>query len=168
MQRLALKGSTVVTQPGFIYWRGDNYLGRVEPGLLPYLYDTAGFLRNNIPLAFSSDSPVIDPSPWPGIFAAVTRRTCQGSQFPSPPALLNSRESDHEGVSLGQAMAAYTRGGARAEGLERVKGMIRPGMVADLAVLSGPLDSDQPDSILQTRSRLTIVGGMVLWRDGTV
>ena len=48
------------------------------------------------------------------------------------------------------------------------KGMIRPGMLADMAVLDRPFDGTESQEILKTRSRLTIVGGRVAWRDGEI
>ena len=168
MQELVRARPTVVTQPGFIYWRGDNYLDRVESWLLPHLYEVNSMLDNGVPLAFSSDSPTIDSSPWPGIFSAVSRRTIGGRRLPSYPGHFGDGETRPERMTLEQALCAYTWGGARAEGMEQSKGMIRPGMLADLALLGHPIDQDQPDSIIQARSCLTIVDGKVVWRDGTV
>ena len=156
---------TVVTQPGFVYWRGDRYLERVEPTLLPHLYDTNGLLLNNVPLAFSSDSPVIDPSPWPGIYAAITRQTFSGNRLPTHPAS-EAPGNAGKAMDLVRALRASTHGGACAEGMGGKKGMIRAGMLADLALLTDPLDAGQPEKIPQTRSCLTIVGGQVKWKEG--
>ena len=168
MDKLAGTGATVVTQPGFIYWRGDNYLERVDPTLLPHLYDTAGLFNRNIPMAFGSDAPVIEPSPWPGIFSAVTSRTATGAVLHRVPGDANPHRSRGMGLTIGQALHAHTAGGAWAEGNETLKGMIRPGMLADLALINSSLHEGNPDQILQARAILTIVGGQVMWRDGTV
>ncbi len=165
MQRLAASGATVVTQPGFIYWRGDIYLQFVDPELLPHLYNFNEMRRRKITVAFSSDAPVIEPSPWPGIYASVTSRTVRGS------ILKRGRDSDNGKVeslpaALHSALSAYTRAGASAEGMERFKGSIRPGMLADLAVVDLDAAGEVPESILETRSRLTVVGGKVAWQDG--
>ena len=168
MEQLARSGATVVTQPGFIYWRGDNYLKRVEPALLPHLYAAAGMLARNIPLAFSSDAPVIDPSPWPGIYAAVTSRTASGKMFPGIRREEDRESGRRKAITIAETLHAYTAAGAWAEGAEAGKGMLRPGMLADLALLNQTLSDRNADQILQTGAALTIVGGRVLWRDGTV
>ena len=40
----------------------------------PHLYPSAALLEASVPLAFSSDGPVIDANPWPAIYSAVTER----------------------------------------------------------------------------------------------
>src|SRR5690606_8927807 len=50
-------GVTVVTQPGFVAVRGDQYLDRVEPADRPWLYRVAGLLAAGVPVLFGSDSP---------------------------------------------------------------------------------------------------------------
>lgn len=71
-------GVTVVTQPGFIYERGDQYLQDVDAKDQPFLYRLQGFLTHNIPLAGSSDAPYGKPDPWIAIKAAVNRSTIAG------------------------------------------------------------------------------------------
>ncbi len=164
MEEVAKSGAMVVTQPGFIYWRGDGYLERVEPALLPHLYAIRRMADHGIPLAFGSDSPVVDPSPWPGIFSAVTVLTKDGCEFPLPGGV----GGDEPGMTLGQALYAHTAAGAFSEGTETHKGMIRPGMIADLALLDRNLDETPHADILRAKSLLTLIGGQVAWRDGGV
>ncbi len=168
MKRLARSGAMVVTQPGFIYWRGDTYLERVENELLPHLYSVKQLTEHQIPVAFGSDSPVIDPNPWPGIFSAVTGMTRASRKFPSLGEEENSSTKGINGLTPFQALSLYTLEGARAEGMAPRKGMIRPGMLADLALLDRPVSEMHRSEILDTRSRLTIVGGKVAWRDGEI
>ena len=52
MEKLARSGAMVVTQPGFIYWRGDGYLERVQPELLPHLYPFSRMVNLRIPMGF--------------------------------------------------------------------------------------------------------------------
>ena len=168
LEKVAQSGATVVTQPGFIYWRGDNYLQRVDPVLIPHLYDTGSLLDWRVPLAFGSDSPVIDPSPWPAIYSAITSLTQQGNRIPRahfPGALAGNLGAR---VSLQQALEAYTLGAARAEGAEAIKGAIRQGMLADLTVLGAGIEGESLYQLPQAKSVLTIVGGEVLWRQGAI
>ena len=165
MEKLARSGAMVVTQPGFIYWRGDGYLERVHADLLPYLYPFSKMVELQIPVAFGSDSPVIDSNPWPGIYSAITGRTGSSRQFPQSGELLNPSDERSGGFTLAQALSAYTLAGARAEGMARQKGMIRSGMLADLALLDRPLEELETHEIPGVKSRLTIVGGRTVWRE---
>ena len=71
-------GATVVPQPGFIFHNGQSYRRNVDPRLLPHLYPAGALLRSGVPVAFGSDTPVIDPNPWPAIYSAVTRNASDG------------------------------------------------------------------------------------------
>ena len=149
-QRLARLRVTVVTQPPFIYYRGDKYLSQVLPEVLPYLYPTGSLLRAGLRVAGSSDAPVVPFNPLTGIYAAVTRRTEGGGVV----AL-------GEAVTPEQALALYTTGAAHAAGEEERKGSISPGKLADLTVLSADPTAVPPDEIRDIRVTMTILGGKV-------
>ena len=163
MDRLARANVPVVTQPGFVYWRGDNYLRNVDRGLLPYLYPVDELSRRGIGLAFSSDSPLIDPSPWAAIYGAVARRTFGGEDLPEGYCIRGSDDMEDARMDIRRALAAYTLSGATVEGADHVKGAIRPGMLADLALIECPLDGDDVERLKDARARLTILGGEVVW-----
>ncbi|MCH7621894.1 MAG: amidohydrolase [Chloroflexi bacterium] len=151
-------GAAVVTQPGFLYWNGDRYLQQVEPDLRQHLYPIGAWLETGVPVAFSSDGPVIDPSPWPGIFSAVTRLTSGGHMLPP-------RKSSPvtPGISAVEALRAYSWGGAWVEGNEARKGSIRPGKLADLVLVDADPTGVDPQAWLGIRAVLTLVGGRVTW-----
>jgi predicted amidohydrolase YtcJ len=65
------------------------------------------------------------------------------------------------GLTREEAVQAYTRGAAVAEGAEGEKGVLAPGKVADLAVLSQDIFSSS-SNLPETVSVLTIVGGKVV------
>jgi predicted amidohydrolase YtcJ len=73
-----------------------------------------------------------------------------------------------EGISLEEALVAYTAGGARAEFREQVKGTLAPGQLADLAVLSQDITMVPPFALPGTVSVLTIVGGQVVYDAGVI
>ena len=116
----------------------------IEPGLRQHLYPIGAWLEAGVPVAFSSDGPVIDPSPWPGIFSAVTRLTSGGKMLPprkpSPPT---------QGISAVEALRAYSWGGAWVEGNEARKGSIRPGKLADLALVDADPTRVDPQAMLR-------------------
>jgi predicted amidohydrolase YtcJ len=67
-----------------------------------------------------------------------------------------------EGINREQAVIAYTRGSAYAEGLENSKGTLVPGMLADLAVLSQDIFTVPTQELPKTVSELTIIDGKIV------
>ncbi|MBD0322183.1 MAG: amidohydrolase family protein [Aldersonia sp.] len=76
---IARLGLRVVTQPGFLAVRGDDYLREVDADDCPYLYPFAGLLAAGVPTAASSDAPFGPLDPWAVIRAAAERRTAAGA-----------------------------------------------------------------------------------------
>src|SRR3989440_1209875 len=101
-----------------------------------------GLMRAGVPVAFSSDLPVIpDPNPWPGIRVAV--------------------EDQVNGISLLAALRAYTAGGAYASCEEDIKGTLEAGMLADLQVYRGdPLEDEGHVNWEELRPRAVLLGGV--------
>jgi len=64
-----------------------------------------------------------------------------------------------------QALTAYTSGGAYAEGQEKRRGRIAPGLAADIAVLSQDVLTVPPPQLPSTTSLLTLVDGEVIFED---
>ncbi|HLS76494.1 MAG TPA: amidohydrolase family protein [Nocardia sp.] len=122
---LRAQGQAVVTQPGFLAVRGDDYRRRVDPDDLPDLYRCRSLLDAGIPLALSSDAPYGPLNPWTVIAAATTRRTPTGETL--GPA---------ERLTVTQALRAYLASPGDPGGPART---IRPGAPADLVLLDRPL-----------------------------
>lgn len=80
-------------------------------------------LTNGAVLVFGSDWPIVSCDVRTGINHAVTRK----------PWYEGAR---HQNVSLDEAVAAYTSGAAFTEYSSAIRGEIRPGMLADMVVLS--------------------------------
>ncbi len=153
VQRIRDLGLVVVTQPGFIYYHGDRYLSLVEPPLHPYLYPVGTLARAGVPVAAGSDAPVAPPVPLVGIYASATRRTRSG-QILAP----------EERVLALEALRMHTAGAAYACREEGFKGSLRPGMLADLALLNEDPTQVEPGAIREIRVAATVVGGRVVWQ----
>jgi predicted amidohydrolase YtcJ len=93
---LSRLGVRVVTQPGFIADRGDDFLRDLPAGEHPDLYRCGSLLRAGVPVALSSDAPYGPGDPWAVMAAAVTRRTASGQVAGAG-----------EGIAFGEALAAY-------------------------------------------------------------
>ena len=113
-------------------------------------YPYRSLLDAGVPLAFGSDFPgeaTFDP--LYGMHLAVNR---EGG----------------EAITATEALHAYTAGGAYAEWKEREKGRIRPGFLADLAVLSADPTAVDPTSIQDIQVDATVVDGrFVFEREGS-
>lgn len=109
----------------------------------------ASLLDAGIHLALGSDSA--QPNPFLDLFFAVVH--------PLHP---------DEALTMEQAVTAYTRGSAYAEHQEDRKGTLRPGHLADLAVLSQDIFTIPPPAVPATVSLLTLVGGEVVWDAGAL
>ena len=122
-----------------------------------YIWKT--LLETGIPVMFGSDAPADRLSPILGLRAALTRQDLDnqppGGWFPD------------QGLTLDQALAAYTRQAARVSGREHLLGSIAPGKLADLTVFDRDLFSIPPQDLDSVEVKMTIVGGEVVYqKDG--
>ncbi len=101
-------------------------------------------------LAFGSDAPIEPVDPWLGMFAAVHRR------YPADASDWRPEES----INVPAALWAYTLGPALGMG-RADEGHLRPGAVADLAVLDADVATllAGDERLAAIRSRLTLLGG---------
>ena len=156
-------GAMVVTQPGFIFHQGHSYRQRVAPELLGSLYPVSRLHRSGVSVAFGSDAPVIDPNPWLGIYSAVTGLCGDGLTVSGECGAPGRRAN---GVSVETALKMYTMAGAYAEGSQDLKGSIRPGKLADLALLDRDPTTVDDQGLKGVRPLMTISGGRVVWEAG--
>jgi predicted amidohydrolase YtcJ len=71
-------GLQVVTQPAFVYTRGDDYLADVAPDDIAYLWPCGSLIEAGIPVAAGSDAPYGTTDPWLAMATARTRLTRGG------------------------------------------------------------------------------------------
>ena len=147
---LARRGLRVVTQPGFLADRGDDYLRDVPPAEHDDLYRAASLLAGGVPVALSSDAPYGPLDPWRVIEAAVGRRTRSGAV--AAPA---------ERLAPAAALAGYLAGTAEPGGPPRTTSAGTP---ADLVLLAGA-PADVLDAPSADRVRAVVVAGGPVWRD---
>jgi predicted amidohydrolase YtcJ len=75
---IASAGLTVVTQPSFIYDRGDRYLSEVDPRDLPDLYRLYSLKSGGVQVIAGSDAPYGTLDPWAAMRAARDRKSASG------------------------------------------------------------------------------------------
>lgn len=131
---------------------------RVGPDRIQGAYAWRTLRRSGVRLLFNSDLPGSDWDVFYGLHAAVTRR--------------NKERQPEDGWYPEQAMTpeeavrGYTTWGAYFEFLEDETGVIRPGMRADLTVMSiDPfvVGSTDPGALLDGEILATVVGGRVIY-----
>ena len=130
----------------------DVWSRAVGPERLPRSFAWKAMLKNNAKLVFGADWPAcISLDPIRGIHSAVNRRTINGK----PP----EGWVPEQRISIAEALQAYTVNAAYASFDEKNKGVLAPGMLADLVMLSQDLFTIPPMDIHKTRVVLTIVDG---------
>lgn len=115
--------------------------------------------RAGVRLSFGSDWPGTNASwytsnPIHGIYAAVTRQTLDGQ-----PA---AGWYPEERVDAETALRAYTVNNAWAAGEEGLKGMLKPGLLADIVVLSADPLAATGTHLRDIRPVHVVLGGRVL------
>jgi predicted amidohydrolase YtcJ len=128
-------------------WR-DN----VGPQRWRYAWPMRSLADSGATLAFSSDWNVAEMDPMIGLYSAVTRASLDGTRSWVP----------EECVDIETALLAYTRGGAYANFIDHDRGALKPGYLADFAVLSQNILDLDPGAILDTQVDLTVVGGSIV------
>jgi predicted amidohydrolase YtcJ len=122
IESLRRRGLRVVTQPGFIAQRGDDYQRLMEPEDLPDLYRFRTLLSGGVRVGLSSDAPYGPLDPWAVMQASMDRLPPGGGRPLGP----------QDRVTGEEALAAYLSGPADPGSAPR---QIRPGSAADLVLL---------------------------------
>lgn len=134
--------------PGMAGLPLEPTISRIGPARWPYAYAWRTLRNAGARLVFGTDWPVSAIDPIAALEYAVTR----------------TRWRDHmpdQRQTLMEAIHSYTREGAYAEFMEHRKGMLRSGMLADLVMLSGDIESVEPAAIHTLQPELTICDGTV-------
>jgi predicted amidohydrolase YtcJ len=142
--RLASLGMVAVMQPLFAAFGRQRAAAAFTPDLLPHLAAHRAILRQGVPLAFSSDLPVVnDPDPWIQLRAAIL--------------------DERGGLTRLQALRAYTAGGAYAAFAENERGTLEPGMAADFQVHERDPLEIEPEKWQGLRPSAAAVGGALAY-----
>lgn len=113
--------------------------------------DDAGAIQ-----AFGSDYPVFPMDPFLGIYTAVTRQLADGTP--------RGGWVPEQRITVEQALRHYTWGSAYAAFREHELGVLAPGYLADLVVLSEDILVEDAQALLRTKPVLTMLGGRAVYR----
>ena len=157
LARAARIGVIAAPQSIFLRELGRNFRNYLPDPLLARAYPLRAMLDAGITVALSSDAPVVeDDSPLAGMQAAILRR--DADEHVIAPA---------QAISLAEALDAYTRAGAIASGDEHLRGTITVGSCADLAVISGALETTPAEALTTLRVTQTWVDGRPMYDRGS-
>jgi hypothetical protein len=116
-------------------------------------YVWQSLMKSGAHVTNGTDAPVEDVSPIASYYATVSRKLKDGTTF--YPAQRMSRM---------EALASYTTENAYAAFEENVKGMLKPGMLGDITVLTRDILTIPEDEIPKAEVEYTIVGGKVAFQ----
>lgn len=149
--RLAALGITASLQPAHPPGAMDFPIGAMEAVFAPERWADAYLCRTlseaGAWVAFASDWPVASVSVLRGLQANLTRPAYEGGTL--------------QGLDRMAALYAYTAGGAVAGHMERLTGVLRVGLAADLVLIDGDIETTPDDQIGQMGIALTVAGGRI-------
>ncbi|MGB6838586.1 MAG: amidohydrolase [Dehalococcoidia bacterium] len=151
-RRLAEVEALVVTQPSFLYHRGDRYLARVAPEKRSRLYAIRSLSRAGVTVAAGSDCPLVPPGALRGVAAATGRRAASGVTL-----------VQEEAIDVTQALRMHTIDAAYAAFQEEQRGSICPGLQADLVLLSADPESVPAEKLPELQVQWTMIDGEPVW-----
>lgn len=149
LAEIACAGLAVVSQPHFIWERGDRYLIDVEAESRSVLYRLKAFLNANITLAAGSDAPFGAGDPWLSMAAAVSRLTRDGALI-----------GESEALTPEQALNLYL---SEPQSLNRRR-RVSVGAAADLCLLDRSWTAAR-NALSSVRVRATFVEGQAVYLD---
>ncbi len=155
LKRLKAGGFVDSSATGFMDELGEAYVANRGQAAMAHMWPHRALIDAGVPAPGHSDFAVCRVNPFTAIGAMVTRRTQGGTDLDASQA-----------VTPLEAVAAYTRLGAWAQREEQEKGVLREGMLADLAVLDRDIMEGDPAAIAGTRVRATVVGGRIAFAGG--
>jgi predicted amidohydrolase YtcJ len=155
IDRFAVQGVIASMQPYHAIDDGRWAEDVIGPERAQTTYAFRSLIDSGAHLALGSDWFVAPADPLAGIYAAVTRRTLDGR---NPGGWVPEQK-----ITVEQALRGYTYEGAFASFDEDRKGVLKPGMLADMVLIDRDLTKIAPETIRDAKVLKTIVGGRVVY-----
>jgi predicted amidohydrolase YtcJ len=150
IERIARLGVITVNQPRYLYDSGDEFLTRLGTrahGLQPLRDELAAGIK----VVLSSDSDVATYHPLDQIASAIERRTRAGAPI-----------GPDQGLSLEEALLAYTIDAAFALQMEDRIGSLERGKLADVVIIDGDLETTPPGDLGSLAAWKTFLDGRLV------
>lgn len=155
LDRIAALGGAISVQNRMSF-QGEAFVARYGAAAAQTSPPLRAMLSTGLTVAAGTDATRVSSyNPWLSLHWMVTGKTLGGTViYPA-----------HNRLTRAEALERYTAAGARLTGEADVKGVLAPGFLADLAVLSHDFFDVDEDVIAHIESVLTIVGGRVVYAD---
>lgn len=156
LDRVAALGGAVSVQ-NRLSFQGEAFLRRYGPGRTADAPPIRAMLERGLTVAAGTDATRVSTyNPWVALHWLVSGRSV-GDLVLRPRSNRVERQT---------ALRMFTRAGAELTGEEGVKGVLRPGCYADLAVLSADYFTVPEPDIAHIESLLTVTGGRIVYAAG--
>jgi len=155
IQRMAALGIGLCTQP-ILKWVFSDETDRIVG--IPRSerqFPLRSLLDAGVHVSLSTDAPVTSPDWQQCIEAAVLRRSKSSGTV----------RGAHQTVTVREAIRMYTMGGAWQDHMEKVKGSLEPGKLADFCVLDRDILTIPADEIHTVKNVATVVGGKIVYNN---
>lgn len=137
--------------PGAMGFPLEPTISRIGPARWPLSYAWRTLKNAGAHVVFASDWPVSPIDPILGMQAAILRKPW-------------AKSDPDQSFSLAEALAGYTVEGAYAGFMEHRKGKLKPGYMADLAVLSADIEAVDAEELHKVHVAVTVCGGKVTYQ----
>jgi predicted amidohydrolase YtcJ len=154
--RVVQHGIGVSTQPILKWVFSDSIDQAIGLERSAWQFPLRTLLDAGVHVSLSSDSPVSEPDWIQGVEAAVLRKSKASGTVRGPEQRITARE----------AVRLYTMGGAWQDHMEKHKGSLEPGKLADFCVLDRDILSVPSAEIHTIKNVATVVGGRRVFEDG--
>ncbi|MFD8229869.1 amidohydrolase [Streptomyces massasporeus] len=156
LDRIAALGGAVSVQ-NRLSFQGEAFLNRYGLGAAAEAPPIRAMLDRGLTVAAGTDATRVSTyNPWVALHWLVSGRGVTNTVL-RPAA---------NRVDRATALAMFTRAGAELTGESNVKGVLRPGCYADLAVLSDDYFTVREPQIAHIESLLTVTGGRIVYSAG--
>jgi len=135
-------------------FQGESFIKRYGKKAAEFTPPVKKMLELGIRVGMGSDGTRVSSyNPWIGLYWLTTGKTIGGTPLAARENILD-RET---------ALRLFTQGSAELVNLQHNRGQLKPGFLADFAVLSADYLSVPEDEILKLESVLTVVNGKVVF-----
>ncbi|BBC32186.1 putative N-substituted formamide deformylase [Streptomyces graminofaciens] len=156
LDRIAALGGAMSVQ-NRLSFQGEAFVRRYGPGKAADAPPIRAMLDRGLTVAAGTDATRVSTyNPWIALHWLVTGRGV-GDLTLRPP---------YNRVDRRTALTMFTEAGAALTGEQDVKGVLRPGYLGDLAILSEDYFTVPEPEIARIESLLTVVGGRIVYAAG--
>lgn len=151
--RIKKLGIIPVPQPVFLYEFGDGYMINYGQERAYNMFPCGSFHKRGIIAAGSSDCPITFSNPFLNMYMAANRKTQTGQVI-----------NEEECMKIKDILRMFTINGAYASFEEEKKGSLKPGKLADIAVLDRNLYETPKEELKDIKVDLTMIDGRVVYK----